>query len=121
MPSSDSRGLAFVFGLLGAVFLIVAGAVDFIGGFVFLALGFGGHALGAWAQSVVYVIVGVIIGLFAAVGRSGGNDRATAAGVVLVVLAIVGWLGLGFANGVLALLAALFCLISGLLYLVSVR
>ena len=121
MSSTSTPGLAFLFGLLAAVILILAGVVDFVGGFFFLALGSGSHALGAWARSVVYVIVGLIFGLFAALGHSGGNDRRIAAGVILVVLPVIGWFGLGFAGDLLALLAALFALISGILYLVAAR
>ncbi|MGA8710313.1 MAG: hypothetical protein WB786_03670 [Thermoplasmata archaeon] len=121
MSSSGDRNLGFLFGALGAVFLVAAGVVDFLGGFVFLAFGLGGHAIGAWDRSLVNVVVGVIVGLFTFVGRSGGKDRAVTAGVILVVLAIVGWLGLGLAGGVLELLGALFALIAGILYLLSAR
>ena len=121
MPGGDLRGLAFLFGVLGALVLILAGVVDFVGGFVFLALGLGSHALSAWVRSVVYVVVGLMFGVFAAIGRSGGEDRKVAAGVILVVLSIVGWFGLGFGGELLALLAALFALISGLLFLVARR
>jgi len=121
MPGWDGRGLALIFGILGALILVVGGVIDFVGGFVFLALGLGGHALGAWYRSVVYVVVGLLMGFFAILGRRGERDRAVAAGVVLVVLAVVGWFGLGFGGEVLALLAALFGLISGILYLVSSR
>jgi hypothetical protein len=121
VPSTGDRNLGFLFGALGAIILIVVGVVDFFGGFVFLALGFGSTALATWARSVILVIVGIIMGLFAGIGRSGGNDRALSAGVILVVLAVVGWFGLGFAGGVLELLAALFALIAGVLYLLSAR
>ena len=121
MPGSDTRGLALIFGILGALILVLGGVIDFVGGFVFLALGLGGHALGAWYRSVIYVVVGIVIGLFTVIGRSGGKDRTFTAGVVLIVLAIVGWFGLGLADGLFALLAALFALIAGILYLLSAR
>jgi len=121
VSARGDRNLAFLFGALGAILLILDGLIDFVGGVVFLALGFGGHALIAWDRSVIDVVVGLIIGLFAVIGRTGARDRAVAAGVILVVLAIVGWFGLGFAGGVLALLAALFALLSGILYLLSAR
>lgn len=120
MSSVGNRGLAFLLGLLGALLLIIAGVVDFVGGFVFLAFGAGGHALGAWARSVIDVVVGILVGLFAAVGHSGGSDRSLGAGVVLVVLAVVGWFALGFGGELIALIAALFVLLSGILYLVAV-
>lgn len=121
LQTSDLRRIAFLFGLLSALLLIVAGSLDLIGGFIFLATGSGVHALRAWAGWVLFVVLGIVIGLFAAIGRGPGNDRAMAAGVVLIVISIVGWLGLGLGNGVLALLGALFALIAGILFLVSIR
>jgi len=121
MSRLGDRNLGFLFGALGAVILIVAGVIDFFGGFVFLALGLGGHAIGAWDRSLLNVVLGVVIGLFAFVGRSSGNDRTVTAGVLLVVVAIVGWLGLGLAGGILELLGALFARLAGILYLLSAR
>lgn len=120
MPGRGYQGLAVLFGILAALLLVIAGVVDFVGGFVFLALGAGGHALGEWGRSVIDVVVGLLVGLFAVLGRSGDRDRSIASGAVLVVLAIVGWFGLGFGGELLALLASLFCLVAGILYLVSV-
>ena len=121
MSGARDRNLGFLFGALGAVLLVIAGIIDFFGGFVLLALGLGGHAIGAWDRSFLDVVLGVIIGFFAFVGRAGGNDRTLTAGVLLVVVAVVGWLGLGLAGGILELLAALFALIGGILYLLSAR
>lgn len=118
---SDDRRIAFLFGALGAILLVLDGAIDFVGGFVFLAFGLGSHALGAWERSILFVVVGLIVGFFAFFGMSGKRDRAFGSGVILIVLAIVGWLGLGFGGGILELLASVFTLISGLLYLLSSR
>lgn len=119
MPGGGNRGLALLFGLLAALVFILAAVIDFVGGFVFLVVGSGGHALGAWGRSVIDLVVGLLVGLFAVLGRSGDRDRTVAAGVVLVVLAFVGWFGLGFGDELLALVAVLFALVSGILYLVS--
>jgi hypothetical protein len=121
MPSAGSERLAFLLGALAAILLILAGVIDFVGGFVFLALGLGGHALGSWSRSILDVVVGIVVGVFAVIGHSGGSDRTLTAGVILVVLAVVGWFGLGFAGSILELLAALFALLSGILYLISSR
>jgi hypothetical protein len=110
-----------VFGLLSALLLILAALVDFVGGFVFLALGSGGHALSSWARSVVYVVIGLLFGLFAAIGRSGGRDRRLGAGVILVVLSVLCWFALGFGGELLALLAVVFALVSGILFLIAAR
>jgi hypothetical protein len=108
-----------VFGLLSAILFIIAAAVAFIGGFVFLAFGSGGHALGAWGRSVIDVVVALLVGLFTVFGRTGDRDRTLAAGIVLVVLAFVGWFALGLTGEIIALVGVLFALIAGILYLVS--
>lgn len=119
MAEGDVRNLAFVLGAVGALILILAALIDFVRGSVFFAVGLGGHALGEWARSVVYVVIALLFGGFAVLGRSGGWDRKVGAGAVLVVLAIVGWVALGFGGELLALFAALFALLSGILFLVS--
>jgi len=108
-----------MFGVLGAILLIVAAAADFIGGFVLLAFGSGGHALGAWGRSVIDIVMALLVGLFSVFGRSGDRERTLAAGVVLVVLAFVGWFALGLAGEILALVGVLFALIAGILFLVT--
>ncbi|HYB79781.1 MAG TPA: hypothetical protein VEG66_08515 [Thermoplasmata archaeon] len=119
MAGGGNRGIAFMFGVLGAILLIVAAAADFIGGFVLLAFGSGGHALGAWGRSVIDIVMALLVGLFSVFGRSGDRERTLAAGVVLVVLAFVGWFALGLAGEILALVGVLFALIAGILFLVT--
>jgi hypothetical protein len=119
VSDGGTRGIAFLFALLAALLFVVAGVVDFVGAFVFLAFGAGGHAFGAWYRSVVFVVVGVLVGAFAIFGHSGDRERTLAAGVILVVLAVLGWLVLGFGGDLLAVLGALFSLIAGILYLVA--
>lgn len=121
MPSSSDRNLAFLLGIFGAILLVLAGVAYFFFGFVLLALGLGGHALGAWDRSVIDVVVGILVGVFAVFGRSGSEDRTLGAGIALIVLAIVGWFGLGFGGGIVELLASLLTLLSGILYLVARR
>jgi hypothetical protein len=121
LASDQNRRLALLFGVLAAILLIASGLIAFIGGFVFLALGFGGPAIAAWGRSVLDVVVGIVVGAFSLIGRSGPGDRALTSGVILIVIAIVGWFGLGLANGILGLLATLFCLIAGLIYLLAAR
>lgn len=119
MAEGENRGIAFLFGILGALLLIVAGAIDFVGGFVFLVVGSGGHALGAWGRSVIDVVVGLLVGVFAVFGRSGDRDRTVVSGAVLVVLAFAGWFALGLGGNLIALFGVLFALISGIIFLVS--
>jgi hypothetical protein len=62
-----------------------------------------------------------VLALFAVFGRSGNRDRAVGAGVVMIVLAMLGLLVLGLASGILGILGEVFVLIGGLLYVVDSR
>lgn len=119
--ADGDRRLGMVFGVLGAVLLVAAAVVRFFVGVLFLATGHGIDALGSVNDAVIFLVVGLVIGFFAILGRSRGNDRSLVAGVILVVLAIVGWFALGFGSSVLAILGAIFTLIAGILFLVAGR
>jgi hypothetical protein len=121
MSSGGDRRLGMMFGLVGALLLILAGLLDLVSGVVFVAFGHGSRAFGAWSESVVLIVVGVLIGFFAFFGRTHDRDRSFAAGLILVVLAVVGWLVLGFATGVVPLLGSVFVLVGGVLFLASGR
>jgi hypothetical protein len=120
MASADDRGIAFVLGILAAILLLVAALLHFLVGVALLFTGASHSAAGSLGSSVIEVVIALLIGFFAVIGRR-GRDRTVAAGVVLVVLAIVGWLALGFGGDLLALLAAVLALLSGVLFLVSGR
>jgi hypothetical protein len=119
MNAQGERRLAMAFGLLGALLLVVAALLDLIRGFVLLATGSGSYAFGTWSASIILIVVALLAGFFASIGRS--RDRSLASGVVLVVVAVAGWLLLGLASGVLPLLGSLFILIAGILFLVPER
>ena len=121
MSAEGDRRLAMIFGVLAAVLLVLASLVRFLVGVAFLATGHQFAALGAGGEAVIFLVLALLIGFFALFGRSRTPDRSVAAGVILVVLAIVGWLALGFAGSLLAILAAVFTLISGILFLVAGR
>jgi hypothetical protein len=116
MSAAENRRMAMVLGLIGALLLLLEGGVDLVSGVVFFALGHGYSALGAVEQSFLFVIVGLMIGFFAVLGRSRGEDRSLLSGVVLIVLVVVGWLALGFTSGVLVLLGSVFALVGGIVF-----
>jgi|SRR5271170_1441671 len=121
MSGSSNRSLGFVFGILGAVLIVLEGILDFLRSAIFLAVG---HPFLAWDEftaSLLFVVLGIVLGLFVALGRARDRDRALASGVVLVVLAILGIFVLGQANGLLGLLGTIFILIAGLLYIFDAR
>ncbi len=117
----EERRLGMIFGLLGAALIVVAGIVRAIGGTLELALGHAGRAIGAWEGGILFLVVGGLIGFFALFGRSGPGERGHVSGAVLVVLAVVGWLLLGFGSGLLALLGTVLTLVGGVVYLVAGR
>jgi hypothetical protein len=117
----SERPLGLLFGVLGSVLLVLDGIFDLFKGAFFLAVHRPGASFSAFDQSIIFIVVGLIAGFFAILGRSRWGEGSLAAGLILVVLAVVGWLVLGLASGVLAILAALCLLIGGILYLVAAR
>ena len=121
MTADGDRRLALIFGVLAAVLLVLDAVLRFFLGVVLLASGRAHAAVGSVGGAVVFLVVGLIVGFFAVLGRTRDADRSLAAGLVLIVLALVGWLALGFGGSLLAILAAIFALISGILFLVAGR
>ena len=121
MSSTDDRRIAFILGILAAIFLLVSALLHFVVGVSLLVTGGTHSGLGSISSSVVEVVVALLVGLFSVLGRAPGHDRSVVAGVVLVVLAVVGWLALGFGGDLLALLASLLALVAGVVFLVAGR
>jgi hypothetical protein len=121
VAAAENRRLGMVFGLVGALFLLLEGLVDLVSGVVFVSLGHGYRALGAVQESFILIAIGLLIGIFSVFGRTRGEDRALASGVVLIVLVVVGWFALGFSSGVLAILGSVFVLLGGFFFLIATR
>ncbi len=121
VTADGDRRLGLIFGVVAAVLLVVDALLRFLVGIVFLATGRELAALGSADEAVIFLVLGLVIGFFAVLGRSRGADRSLAVGIILIVLAIVGWLALGFGSSLLAILAAVFTLIAGILFLVAGR
>ncbi len=121
MSAVGDRRLGFLFALLGAGLLVLSGLLDLATGAVVFALGHGGRAIGYLDPAILAIGVGAIVGLFAVLGHQPDTDRSFAAGAILLVLVLVGWLVLGFASGVLPLLATICILVGALLYLLAGR
>lgn len=115
------RRLGALFGLLGAALIALEGLFDLVRGVIYLAVGRGWHAFGSLDQAIILFVVALIVALFSILGGLRGAGRSITSGAVLVVIAVVGWLALGFASGILALLGGILVLIGGVVLLVSGR
>jgi len=115
----ENRRLGFLFGLLGAILLLLAALIALVGG---LAEAVVGHdvfrgATAAIGGFVVDLVLALLLGFFALIGSRRSGDMRSASGVILILLALVIWLLIG--GGVLLLLAGLMALIAGVLLLLA--
>jgi hypothetical protein len=119
MSDLTERKLGWGFGLLGGV-LIIAGAVvsAFVGTFD-LAMGRFAGALGAGSEAVLAFTVGVLALFFAWLAHRSWSDRPIIAGILLVVIAAIGWGVTGLGGNVFVLLGALFVFLAGVLFLLQ--
>jgi fermentation-respiration switch protein FrsA (DUF1100 family) len=119
METTTERGIGHLFGLVGGLLILVGGLVAVVFGFVDLALGRMIGAAGALAGAVVLFVVGGLVLLFAHLGEHGWKDRPVATGVLLVILAALGWAALGLGTNLLALVGGILTLLAGVLYLIE--
>lgn len=121
MVEAGDRRIGSLFGILGAILLGASGLLEGIRGVVDLAIGRGSGAFTPIEGALVLIVFALIVGFFSILGRSPTGDRSLLAGGVLIVLALVGWLLLGTATGVLALLGTLCALVAGVVFLLAGR
>jgi len=117
----SERRAAALCGLLGAVLIVLDGLLDLARGFFYVVVGRGVHALLPLDQALIFFVVGLIVAVFSILGGLRRDGPATVSGAVLVVLAVVGWLALGFGSGVLAILGTVLVLVGGVVFLASGR
>jgi hypothetical protein len=115
----NERSIAAILGILGGVILLIGALVSLIYGLAFVALGKPSIGIGSLGFSVIEAVMGLLIIFFALLAASRSMDLTLAGGIVLFVLAIVGWGILGFGGSVLATIGLLLALVAGLLYLVA--
>ncbi len=121
MSAQSDRRIGSIFGYLGAALLGIGGIVRLVAGIVDLAGGRSARAFGAFEEALLLIAVALIVGFFAALGSSRATERSLGAGVVLIVLALVGWAILGFGSGVLGLLGIVMVLVAGIVFVVAGR
>ncbi len=119
MADLTERKLGWGFGLLGAGLLGVAGVLSLVLALVNAA---GGHAILAMSsitEALLLFVVGGLALFFAYLGHGPWSGQPIASGVLLLVVAAVGWGVLGLGANVIALIGALFVFLAGVLYLVG--
>jgi hypothetical protein len=119
MENTTERSLGHLFGLVGGVLILVGGFVALVFGIADLAIGHVFGAAAAVSGAVVLFVVGVLVLLFSHLGEHGLKERPLTTGVLLVVLAIVGWAALGLGSNVVAVVGGVFALLAGVLYLIE--
>jgi len=119
VSGAEERKIGAAFGLIGAVLLVVDALLDLVRGVVYLAIGRGARAFAPFDQALVFIVIAAVVAGFSLLGGMRRQERALVAGAVLVVVALVGWLLLGFGSGVLALLGSVLILLGGVVFLAS--
>ncbi|HTP55781.1 MAG TPA: hypothetical protein VML53_03825 [Thermoplasmata archaeon] len=119
METTTERTLGHLLGLIGGLLVLGGGLVAVAFGTADLVLGRMFGAAGALGEAVVLFVVGALVLLFAHLGEHGWRERPQSTGVLLVVLAVIGWAVLGLGGNVLALVGGIFALIAGVLYLIE--
>ncbi|MDE1822168.1 MAG: hypothetical protein KGJ23_04490 [Euryarchaeota archaeon] len=118
MSAITEKRLGYGLGLLGGLLIGLAGLVSLFTSAVNLAVGRAAGAIGYGSEGIVLLILGGLALLFAHLGYRQWNDRPIVSGVLLVVVAALGWGVLGLGSNVIAFLGAIFVLLAGVLYLV---
>lgn len=121
MTEAGDRRIGGIFGLLGAVLLAAEAILDLARGVFDLAVGHGGITSFPFSEALILLVLALIVGFFSVLGGMRPENHAVVAGVVLLVLAIVGWLVLGLGGGVLAILGAVLMVVAGIVFLASGR
>ena len=119
MADLTERRLGYAFALGGGLLIMLGALIALAVGSVDLVLGRPFALLDALSEAVVLFVVGGLSVFFAYLGRHGWSDRPVTSGVLLIVLAVVGWSVLELGGNVVALIGAVFVLLAGVLYLIG--
>jgi hypothetical protein len=119
MVELTERRLGYGFGLLGGGLILLGALVSLVTGAIDLVASHPFGALGAMSAAVILFVVGGLALFFAYLGHRAWSDRPLASGILLVLLAGIGWLVLGLGGNVIALIGALFVFLAGVLMLIE--
>jgi len=119
MAEMTEQRLGYGFGLLGGALIALGGLVSLIVGTADLLLGRPTGAIGAASNAVVLFVIGGLAMFFAWLARHDWKERPLTSGILLVVLAVVGWALVGIDASLLALIGSLFAFLAGVLFLIQ--
>jgi hypothetical protein len=119
MAELTEQRLGYGFGLLGGALIALAGLVSLSVGTAELLLGRPLVAIGAAGNAMVLFVVGGLAMFFAWLSRHDWSARPFASGVLLTLLAVVGWAIVGIDSSLLALIGSLFAFLAGVLFLIE--
>jgi hypothetical protein len=119
MSDLTERKLGWGFGLLGGLLIVVAAIVSVMVGTVDLATGRTMGALDAGSEAILLFVVGALGLFFSYLAYRSWSDHPITSGILLVVIAVIGWGVLGLGGNVIALVGALFVFLAGLLFLLQ--
>jgi hypothetical protein len=119
MVELTERRLGFGFGLLGGVMILLGALVSVVVGTVDLVARHPYGALGAVSAALILAVVGGLALFFAYLGHREWSGRPLATGILLVVVAVIGWAVLGLAGNVITLIGVIFVLLAGVLFLIE--
>ncbi len=118
MVDLNEQRVAGLLGYLGAGLFVLGGLLAIVSGSIALM---GGRVYGAfdlWGESLLLLALGGITGFFAWLGRHDWSARPGTSGVMLVLVAVIGIVTLGFGANVLGLLGVVFAVLAGALFLI---
>jgi hypothetical protein len=118
MTDLTERTLGRGFGLLGGVLILVAAVVALLVGAADLVLGRSFGALNAASEAILLFVVGALALFFTWLAHTSWSGRPITSGILLVVVAVIGWGMLGLGTNIIALVGSLFVFLAGVLYLI---
>jgi len=119
MAELTEQRLGYGFGLLGGALIALGGLVSLVVGAADLVLGRPFGAVSAVGNAVILFVVGGLALFFAWLARHDWSSRPFASGLLLAILAIVGWVVVGIDASLLALIGSLFVFLAGVMFLIE--
>lgn len=119
MTELTERTVAYGLGLLGGLLFVVGAIVAIVTGTVDLVVGRAMSAIGSGSQAVLLFVLGGLALFFAWVGQHGWKSRSFTSGLLLVLVAVIGWVVVGLGSNIIALVGAILVFLAGVLQLID--